>query len=238
LADGGSIPPASTKHQYGNIRRSPLTPPKRGVFYCPRSADVRRNPLQAGGNWGQLWWQLSGPPQSCPQYHCRVPPSRTPSQACCETVLPVFAKSSSCPHEHDDVSLPDSLKTFVDEQVSLRGYGTSSKCGRQLIRRDQDRLQLRNLLRGRASPAPAAPLTETHFEDVREPVSSTAEATAKTHSWSSRTSRPSGTSRMQSRTTWPNTPSLPRWASSTPRSRPTRTSDVILRLDQLAMRMN
>jgi len=143
---------------------------------------VRRSPSTAGDNWGQLWGQLSGPPQSCPQCHCRVPPSRTPSQACCKTVLPVFAKSSSCPHEHDDVSLPDSLKTFVEEQVSLRGYGTSSKYGRELIRRDQDRLQLPNLLRAGASPAPAAPLTETYFEGLREPVSGTAKATAKTHS--------------------------------------------------------
>lgn len=43
-------------------------------------------------------------------------------------------------------SLPDSLKSFVDEQVSQRGYGTNREYVRELILRDQDRLQLRGLL--------------------------------------------------------------------------------------------
>ena len=45
-----------------------------------------------------------------------------------------------------NISLPDSLKTFVDEQVSQGGYGTSSEYVRELIRKDRDRLQLRGLL--------------------------------------------------------------------------------------------
>jgi antitoxin ParD1/3/4 len=45
-----------------------------------------------------------------------------------------------------NISLPDSLKDFVDQQVSTSGYGTSSEYVRELIRRDQDRLQLRRLL--------------------------------------------------------------------------------------------
>ena len=45
-----------------------------------------------------------------------------------------------------NISLPDTLKSFVDEQVSQRGYGTSSEYVRELIRKDQDRLQLRGLL--------------------------------------------------------------------------------------------
>jgi antitoxin ParD1/3/4 len=40
-----------------------------------------------------------------------------------------------------NISLPDALKTFVDEQVSQRGYGTSSEYVRELIRKDQDRQQ-------------------------------------------------------------------------------------------------
>jgi antitoxin ParD1/3/4 len=39
-----------------------------------------------------------------------------------------------------NVSLPDSLKEFVDEQVERRGYGTSSEYIRELIRRDHDRV--------------------------------------------------------------------------------------------------
>ena len=45
-----------------------------------------------------------------------------------------------------NISLPEALKTFVDEQVSQRGFGTSSEYVRELIRKDQDRMQLRGLL--------------------------------------------------------------------------------------------
>lgn len=52
-----------------------------------------------------------------------------------------------------NISLPDSLKEFVDEQVAQRGYGTSSAYVRELIRRDHDRTRLRELLlEGAASP--------------------------------------------------------------------------------------
>jgi antitoxin ParD1/3/4 len=69
-----------------------------------------------------------------------------------------------------NISLPDSLKAFVDEQVSQRGYGTSSEYVRELIRRDQDRLQLRNLLLAGAGSAPTAPVNEAYFEGLREQV--------------------------------------------------------------------
>jgi len=52
-----------------------------------------------------------------------------------------------------NISLPDGMKAFVDEQVSERGYGTSSEYVRDLIRREQDRLELRKLvLNGASSP--------------------------------------------------------------------------------------
>ena len=35
-----------------------------------------------------------------------------------------------------NISLPDTLKSFVDEQVSQRGFGTSSEYVRELIRKD------------------------------------------------------------------------------------------------------
>jgi len=81
-----------------------------------------------------------------------------------------------------NISLPDSLKAFVDEQVSLRGYGTSSEYVRELIRRDQDRLQLRNLLLTGASSAPTAPVNEIYFEGMRERVRGAAEVANKTRS--------------------------------------------------------
>jgi antitoxin ParD1/3/4 len=81
-----------------------------------------------------------------------------------------------------NISLPDTLKSFVDEQVSQRGYGTSSEYVRELIRRDQDRLQLRNLLLAGASSAPTAPVNETYFEGLRQRVRGAAQLARKTRS--------------------------------------------------------
>jgi antitoxin ParD1/3/4 len=66
-----------------------------------------------------------------------------------------------------NISLPESLKTFVDEQVSGRGYGTSSEYVRELIRRDQDRQSLRSLLLEGARSKPAGPADEAYFEGLR-----------------------------------------------------------------------
>jgi antitoxin ParD1/3/4 len=52
-----------------------------------------------------------------------------------------------------NISLPDTMKTFVETQVSERGYGTSSEFIRELIRKEQDRAELRTkILEGLASP--------------------------------------------------------------------------------------
>lgn len=66
-----------------------------------------------------------------------------------------------------NISLPDTLKSFVDEQVSQRGYGTSSEYVRELIRKDQDRLQLRGLLLDGAASAPTAPADAAYFDALR-----------------------------------------------------------------------
>lgn len=55
-----------------------------------------------------------------------------------------------------NISLPERLKAFVDEQVAERGYGTSSEYVRELIRRDQERLHLRRLLLDGAEPPSTA----------------------------------------------------------------------------------
>lgn len=78
-----------------------------------------------------------------------------------------------------NISLPDALKSFVDEQVSQRGYGTSSEYVRELIRRDQDRQQLRNLLLAGAASAPAAPAHTSYFEGLRDRVRKGAKARAQ-----------------------------------------------------------
>lgn len=69
-----------------------------------------------------------------------------------------------------NISLPDALKSFVDGQVSQRGYGTSSEYVRELIRKDQDRVHLRGLLLAGASSAPTAPADGAYFEDLRDRV--------------------------------------------------------------------
>jgi antitoxin ParD1/3/4 len=69
-----------------------------------------------------------------------------------------------------NISLPDSLKSFVDEQVAQRGYGTSSEYVRELIRKDADILRLRGMLLKGAASAPAAPVDAGYFSALRERV--------------------------------------------------------------------
>jgi len=78
-----------------------------------------------------------------------------------------------------NISLPESLKSFVDEQVNQRGYGTSSEYVRELIRRDQDRLLLRGLLLAGAASAPAAPADGAYFDGLRNRVRKLAKAGAQ-----------------------------------------------------------
>ena len=85
-----------------------------------------------------------------------------------------------------NISLPDTLKSFVDEQVSQRGYGTSSEYVRELIRKDQDRLQLRGLLLAGAASSPVAPADDSYFEGLRDRVRKTAKAVLKGEGQSSR----------------------------------------------------
>lgn len=69
-----------------------------------------------------------------------------------------------------NISLPESLKSFVDEQVSSRGFGTSSEYVRELIRKDQERLQLRGLLLAGATSPPAAAADESYFASLRDRI--------------------------------------------------------------------
>ena len=69
-----------------------------------------------------------------------------------------------------NVSLPESLKDFVDEQVTRGGYGTSSEYVRELIRRDSDRRHLRGLLLEGAASAAAGPAGTGYFAGLRKRV--------------------------------------------------------------------
>ena len=66
-----------------------------------------------------------------------------------------------------NISLPEALKSFVDNQVSTRGYSTSSEYVRELIRKDQDRQRLRDLLLEGANSAQAVTADADCFERLR-----------------------------------------------------------------------
>jgi antitoxin ParD1/3/4 len=69
-----------------------------------------------------------------------------------------------------NVSLPEPLKAFVDDQVSSRGYGTSSEYIRELIRKDRETQRLRSLLLDGAASPPTAPVDAGYFDGLRERV--------------------------------------------------------------------
>jgi antitoxin ParD1/3/4 len=77
-----------------------------------------------------------------------------------------------------NISLPDGMKAFVDEQVSARGYGTSSEYIRDLIRKEQDRQALRGLLmEGAASPR-TGEADAAYFSSLRDRVKASRPARA------------------------------------------------------------
>ncbi len=63
-----------------------------------------------------------------------------------------------------NISLPETLKSFVDQQVSQGGYSISSEYLRELIRKDQDRLRLRDLLLSGGASASGAPVNANYLE--------------------------------------------------------------------------
>jgi antitoxin ParD1/3/4 len=67
-----------------------------------------------------------------------------------------------------NISLPPTLKSFVDEQVAERGYASSSEYLRELIRKDQDRQRLRGLLLAGATSDPAPPADAAYFHALRD----------------------------------------------------------------------
>ena len=69
-----------------------------------------------------------------------------------------------------NVSLPEALKDFVEDQVSARGYSTSSEYVRELIREDQDRQRLRGLLLEGAASLQVATADADYFDHLRARV--------------------------------------------------------------------
>ena len=69
-----------------------------------------------------------------------------------------------------NISLPEALRSFVERQVSARGYGSSSEYVRELIRKDQDRQRLRGLLLDGAASPPAVTADADYIGRLRDRV--------------------------------------------------------------------
>ena len=69
-----------------------------------------------------------------------------------------------------NISLPDRLKAYVEEQATQRGYSTRSEYMRELIRKGQECQHLRGLLLEGAACAPAGPADASYFEGLRRRV--------------------------------------------------------------------
>lgn len=69
-----------------------------------------------------------------------------------------------------NISLPASLKSYVDDQVADRGYGSSSAYVRELIRRDRDRQHVRGLLLEGGESEPATTADAAYLETLRNRV--------------------------------------------------------------------
>jgi len=71
-----------------------------------------------------------------------------------------------------NISLPEALKSFIDQQVAGGAYGSSSEYVRDLIRKEQDRQKLRALvLEGLESPL-GTPIEATFFDKLRARIDS------------------------------------------------------------------
>jgi len=67
-----------------------------------------------------------------------------------------------------NISLPESLKEFIDQQVTERGFGTTSEYVRDVIRKEQDRWRLRSLILEGGASGVFGPADAAYFESLRE----------------------------------------------------------------------
>ena len=67
-----------------------------------------------------------------------------------------------------NVSLPDEMRSFVEEQVDEGRFGSSSEYVRALIRREQDRQRLRKLVLAGAASDPGPIADDTFYAALRD----------------------------------------------------------------------
>jgi antitoxin ParD1/3/4 len=69
-----------------------------------------------------------------------------------------------------NISLPDDLKAFVDEQVAARAYGSASEFLRALIRDEAERQRFRSLILEGLGSRPSVEAGDDFFEELRTGV--------------------------------------------------------------------
>lgn len=67
-----------------------------------------------------------------------------------------------------NISLPDDLKAFVDEQVAAQGYASTSEYLRELIRKQRDIEQLRQKLLDGANSGPGKVIDDAWFAELHQ----------------------------------------------------------------------
>jgi len=70
-----------------------------------------------------------------------------------------------------NISLPEELRSFVDSQVSGGNYTSGSEYMRELLRKEKDRVRLRELLlEGAASELSDRAFDETYFDGLKNKI--------------------------------------------------------------------
>lgn len=83
-----------------------------------------------------------------------------------------------------NISLPEPMKDFVEEQVSTGSYGNASEYIRQLLREAQERKaneKLEQLLLAGMNSGPGKPLDAEFLGDLRKDVAARIAAHKKSH---------------------------------------------------------
>lgn len=69
-----------------------------------------------------------------------------------------------------NVSLPDEMRSFVEDQVDAGRYGSTSEYVRALVRQDHDRQQLRKLLLDGAGSDPGPVADKAYIAGLRRRI--------------------------------------------------------------------
>ena len=81
-----------------------------------------------------------------------------------------------------NISLPESMRTYVEEQIKNGDYGTASEYIRELIRHDRAKKEhnkLESLLLEGLNSGAATPMTENDWADIRAAVQAKIEKNQK-----------------------------------------------------------